>query len=297
MARVGIVGMAGWVLGWSLPGAPLVAEERSYERLTHASTSVVIATVQSSDVVMQPETRKGPAPQVRQDGTSSVQLSADDGSRGRIVRVVIDEVLKSDGNATAGGVADVYDPAHGIAAPGWIVDVGARYALFLFMPAYSESEKLERKLVARRVPAGSLGEGSLVHLDRAYRLTSNPSGAVPIDGLTVSALEFLRGDVREAARPRVTLTYPTPGAALSGLVTLRARAVDDGGIAAVSFAVDGREIGAELEWRRFGQFEQAWNSQDVADGAHTISARARDGSGDTATVSVDVTVANGRPKP
>jgi Domain of unknown function (DUF1929)/Bacterial Ig domain len=92
--------------------------------------------------------------------------------------------------------------------------------------------------------------------------------------------------------PAVALTAPAPGATITGTTTLVATASDASGIAGVQFLLDGSPLGAE---DTVAPYELAWNSSPVANGQHTLAARARDGAGNTATSSpaTTVTVANG----
>ncbi|WP_257449822.1 Ig-like domain-containing protein [Archangium lipolyticum] len=79
----------------------------------------------------------------------------------------------------------------------------------------------------------------------------------------------------DSVPPEVTLTAPAPGATLVGTVTLSATASDDFGVRAVDF-FDGETLigtdGAE-------PFGVMWNTRGVANGSHTLTARARDVAG------------------
>jgi N-acetylneuraminic acid mutarotase len=89
--------------------------------------------------------------------------------------------------------------------------------------------------------------------------------------------------------PTVSMTAPADGATVSGTVTLRANASDNIGVQGVQFLVNGDPIGAE---DTSAPYETAWNSQTVTNGSKTLSARARDAYGNTATSSVTVNVSN-----
>jgi glucose/arabinose dehydrogenase len=93
--------------------------------------------------------------------------------------------------------------------------------------------------------------------------------------------------------PVVAVTAPTAGSTVSGTVTLKATASDDVGVSGVQFLVDGAAFGAE---DTVAPYEISWPSTGVANGAHKISARARDTAGKTTTSSeVGVTVGNSAP--
>ncbi len=79
---------------------------------------------------------------------------------------------------------------------------------------------------------------------------------------------------------------------MSGTVTLTASASDNVGVAGVQFLVDGAQS------RRRGHhptapYSVSWNTTTVTNGTYTLTARARDAAGNTATSApVSVTVAN-----
>jgi hypothetical protein len=88
----------------------------------------------------------------------------------------------------------------------------------------------------------------------------------------------------------VTLTAPAGGATVSGTTTLSATAADDVGVAGVQFQVDGNAIGAE---DASAPYSLAWDSTQIANGQHTLTAVARDAAGNrTASAGVAVTVSN-----
>ncbi len=79
--------------------------------------------------------------------------------------------------------------------------------------------------------------------------------------------------------PTVFLTAPSPGAVISGPVTLTATAADNVGVAGVQFLIDGQPVGAEVT---VAPYAYSWSPFSVTNGTHTVQARARDGSGNTA---------------
>ena len=73
-------------------------------------------------------------------------------------------------------------------------------------------------------------------------------------------------------------------------MTVTADAADNVGVAGVQFLVDGANLGAE---DGTAPYSVSWNSTAVANGSHTLLARARDAAGNVTTSSpVTVTVAN-----
>jgi chitodextrinase len=89
--------------------------------------------------------------------------------------------------------------------------------------------------------------------------------------------------------PTVSLTSPAAGATIGGLQTLVAAASDDIGVLGVQFRVDGVNLGAEDVT---APYDVSWNTYTATNGAHTLTAVARDGGGNITTASASVTVAN-----
>jgi hypothetical protein len=93
--------------------------------------------------------------------------------------------------------------------------------------------------------------------------------------------------------PVATLTAPAAGTD-SGMVTLTATASDDVAVAKVEFLVDGAVVATDTST----QCSFLWNSGSVANGSHTLGARATDTSGNPSAISsVAVTVSNATPPP
>ena len=73
-------------------------------------------------------------------------------------------------------------------------------------------------------------------------------------------------------------------------MTVIATAADDLGVAGVQFLLDGVPLGAE---DTTAPYELAWDTATAANGAHTLTAVARDAAGQqTTAAAVSVTVAN-----
>src|SRR5437870_1474827 len=93
--------------------------------------------------------------------------------------------------------------------------------------------------------------------------------------------------------PSVSITAPGTGATVSGTVNVTATASDNVGVAGVQFLLDGVALGAE---QTTAPFSFSWATGSAANGAHTLSARARDAVGNTAVAAnVAVTVSNTAP--
>jgi concanavalin A-like lectin/glucanase superfamily protein/Big-like domain-containing protein len=95
--------------------------------------------------------------------------------------------------------------------------------------------------------------------------------------------------------PTVSVTGPAAGATVSGTATLTASASDNVAVAGVQFKVDGTNVGAE---DTVAPYTASWTTTSIANGAHTVTAVARDSSGNLATsATVSVTVSNAAPPP
>ncbi len=92
----------------------------------------------------------------------------------------------------------------------------------------------------------------------------------------------------------MSIAAPVSGSTLSGNVNVTASASDAVGVAGVQFLLDGNPLGSEVVGG--GPYAINWSTSTASNGAHTLSARARDGAGNTAlAANVLVTVSNTTP--
>jgi hypothetical protein len=111
---------------------------------------------------------------------------------------------------------------------------------------------------------------------------TDPEGATGTDTVAIT--------VRDTTPPTVAVTSPGDGATVTGSITMKASASDAVGVGAVQFLVDGVVIGEDAT----EPYEVPWDTRTASDGTHTLTARARDGAGNSAiSAPVRVTVANG----
>ena len=89
--------------------------------------------------------------------------------------------------------------------------------------------------------------------------------------------------------PTVSLTAPSAGAIVSDVATIAASASDNVGVSGVQFQIDGVDLPGEVATP---PYSFAWNTSTTADGAHTLTAIARDAAGNHASASVGITVSN-----
>jgi hypothetical protein len=99
----------------------------------------------------------------------------------------------------------------------------------------------------------------------------------------------------DSTLPTVSITAPTQGATVSGTTTVSVNASDNVAVAGVTLLVDNVQTGAE---DTIAPYSWSWNTASVSNGSHTLTARARDNAGNSATSSpVTVTVSNTAPPP
>jgi hypothetical protein len=93
--------------------------------------------------------------------------------------------------------------------------------------------------------------------------------------------------------PTVSVVNPAPGQTVSGTAPVAAAAADDVGIRSVQFELDGHALGAPVTT---APYATSWNTGSVANGGHTLTARATNDSGKvTTSAAVAVTVQNPAP--
>lgn len=94
----------------------------------------------------------------------------------------------------------------------------------------------------------------------------------------------------DTTAPTIALTAPVGGSTLSGTQTISANASDNVGVSGVQFRVDGANLGAE---DTSAPYSVSWNTTNVGNGSHTLTAIARDAAGNQTTSSaLTVNVSN-----
>jgi hypothetical protein len=139
-----------------------------------------------------------------------------------------------------------------------------------------------------------LPKGNLDITGQYYIWTSNVGGKrldafvvkVPAQQLVAGAGSTPAGTTALA----ISITAPTAETSVSGAVAVSATAADNAGVTGVQFKLDGKNLGAEVTT---APFSTNWNTEVAGNGAHTLTAVARDAAGNIATsAAVSVTVAN-----
>jgi glucose/arabinose dehydrogenase/chitodextrinase len=118
----------------------------------------------------------------------------------------------------------------------------------------------------------------------AHVLTARARDAA--DNTATSAARNVTVAAPDTSGPTVAITAPTNNAEVVDIVNVTADASDNVGVAGVQFLVDGVNNGVE---DTTAPYVLAWDSRGVSNGAHTLTARARDAAGNS-TLSAAVTV-------
>lgn len=125
--------------------------------------------------------------------------------------------------------------------------------------------------------------------DYHYRVKSkDASGNLAVSGDNVFST---LAPAPDTTPPTVNMTAPSAGATVSGAsVSVSASSSDNIGVVGVQFLLDGNSLGAE---DTASPYTINWDTTSVANGSHTLSARARDAAGNATTASnITVTVSN-----
>jgi hypothetical protein len=118
----------------------------------------------------------------------------------------------------------------------------------------------------------------------------NGDGTVSILDLSILLSNYGKSvTTGDTTPPTVSLSAPASGATVSGSsVSLAATASDNVAVTKVEFYVDSTLVNSDTT----SPYAYTWNSTTVANGAHTIQAKAYDAAGNNANKSVSVTVSN-----
>ena len=96
------------------------------------------------------------------------------------------------------------------------------------------------------------------------------------------------GPDADTTPPTVSIDAPPEGASLSDIVTVEASASDDVGVIRVTFRLAGTTLGVDTT----PPYRVKWDTTTASNGPHALTAIAIDGSDNSFTASVNVTIAN-----
>jgi hypothetical protein len=92
----------------------------------------------------------------------------------------------------------------------------------------------------------------------------------------------------DTAPPAVSFISPSPGATVSGSVSVQVNASDNVGVVWINLSVDETPSGSDTT----APYSFNWDSSSIPNGEHTLVATAQDASGNTSTATISVTVNN-----
>jgi Bacterial Ig domain len=129
---------------------------------------------------------------------------------------------------------------------------------------------------------GSLAGTSAVLQARAYDAAGNQASS---QAVTVTVSQGAGSSAPDTIPPTVALTGISNGGTVSGMVTIVATAADNVAIASLSLYLDGATVSSGNR----SSLSYKWNTRKAANGSHTITAVAKDSSGNQTTTTIQVT--------
>jgi hypothetical protein len=147
-----------------------------------------------------------------------------------------------------------------------------------------------------KIDGGNLGpEDTTAPYSVSWSSGNVPNGAHNVTAVARDAAGNTSSSLRsvtvsnDKTAPTVGLTNPASGATVSGAVSVAATASDNVGVVGVQFKIDGGNLGPE---DTTAPYSVSWSSNNVPNGAHNVTAVARDAAGNTANSQRTVTVSN-----
>lgn len=115
----------------------------------------------------------------------------------------------------------------------------------------------------------------------------------PQDFALFSSANFGGGAPADTEPPTCSITAPANNATVSGIVTLNADAADNNIVNRVEFYVDGTKVGTDTT----SPYSIQWDSAAVANGNHSIQAKAFDGAENVGASTIITVTTDNTPKP
>jgi thermitase len=116
---------------------------------------------------------------------------------------------------------------------------------------------------------------------RAYDAAGNATSSTAV---IVAVAGTVTPPPPDTTAPTVTITNPGNGSVVNGLITVSAKAGDNVGVASLSLYLDG----AMMSTGNSSSVSFKWNTRKAASGTHTISATAKDASGNQTSTTIQV---------
>jgi chitodextrinase len=143
----------------------------------------------------------------------------------------------------------------------------------------------------RTTPPYTLSWDTTPLVNGVYTLSSVARDALGNAGAS-SPVDVTVANAADTTPPIISMLSPLDSRTISKVVTAWADASDNLGVVGVQFSIDGQPSGAEVT---MAPYSTRLDTTTLADGAHSISARARDAAGNMAVAQVVVTVDNEHP--
>jgi len=286
------VGPAGLTLGWA-KATDNVSVQSTLQYEVRRSASNNIATVAMAEA-------NGTVVQAYAADLSSLVVTGLSASTAYFFNVIVKDEAGNKASyttvtatTTTGPTLDKTPPAASITAPA----NGAMLAGTITLSATASGVSIAG--VQFRLDGGDLGAevtASPYNMSWNTREVTNGSHqliAVARDAAGNLAASALVTVTVDNAAPSVAIASPVGGAVVEGNVQISASASDNVGVVGVQFLLDGANLGQEVT---AAPYTFSWNAGSAKGGAHTLSAIARDKSGNSAAAPpVTVTVDNAPP--
>jgi hypothetical protein len=137
-----------------------------------------------------------------------------------------------------------------------------------------------------RYNEGSVGQGVYSTQSVSFGVWPTSFGSATLTTAVYSLYATAESGSSDSTPPSVTLTSPAPDTTVSGVVNVTADASDNTAVAGVQFQIDNVNLGAEDTSE---PYTISWDTTLNTNGEHSLTAVARDSSGNT-TVSAPVVV-------
>jgi len=182
---------------------------------------------------------------------------------------------------------------------------GAGGSVAAVLSVLSQPKSIAIDPATNRVYAANYLSGAITVIDGTTNQLAPPItvGLYPVSlGVTVNpdlifvanngsgSLSVINPSPPNPALPTVSITSPATNSVVSQTITVQASATSGLAVTGVQFSVDGTALGSMVTST---PYQISWDSTQVLDGSHTVTAMVEDSAGNTATASVSVTVANG----
>ncbi|MCU1241325.1 MAG: uncharacterized protein JWO71_2051, partial [Candidatus Acidoferrum typicum] len=141
--------------------------------------------------------------------------------------------------------------------------------------SYGSNTPLDSAMVpSHQQSLSGLSAGTLYH----YRVHSSDASNNPAVSSDLTFTTASSGG--DTTPPIVSITSPVSGTRVLGSITVIANASDNVGVASVQFQLDGGNLGTVIT---AAPYSTSWNTTGTTNGAHTLSAIAKDSVGNSTT--------------